>query len=46
MMAFREAAKHKPLDKEKLFERLSAVPSIIVDSLLNRFTETARGSSR
>lgn len=45
MLAFRQATFAKSLEKEKLYERLSAVPSTVVDSLLQRFAEVARGSS-
>ncbi|KAF8176301.1 Rpa49 subunit specific to nuclear RNA polymerase I [Pholiota molesta] len=45
MLAFRQACFARNLEKDKLYERLSAVPTIVVDSLLARFTETARGSS-
>ncbi|KAF8966904.1 RNA polymerase I associated factor, A49-like protein [Flammula alnicola] len=45
MLAFRQASFSKTLEKEKLYERLGAVPSIVIDSLLSRFAETARGSS-
>jgi DNA-directed RNA polymerase I subunit RPA49 len=46
MLAFRQATFTKSLDKEKLYERLEAVPNIVVDSLLSRFAEIPRGSSR
>ncbi|KAF8901069.1 RNA polymerase I associated factor, A49-like protein [Gymnopilus junonius] len=46
MLAFRQAAQRKSLEKEKLYEKLgAAVPSTTVDSLISRFTELARGSS-
>ncbi|KJA17181.1 hypothetical protein HYPSUDRAFT_146886 [Hypholoma sublateritium FD-334 SS-4] len=45
MLAFRQACFGKTIEKEKLYERLSAVPSIVADGLLSRFTETARGST-
>ncbi|KAF9480293.1 RNA polymerase I associated factor, A49-like protein [Pholiota conissans] len=45
MLAFRQACFGKTLEKDKLYERLSVVPTIVVDSLFSRFTETARGSS-
>ncbi|PPQ90265.1 hypothetical protein CVT25_013090 [Psilocybe cyanescens] len=45
MLAFRQATFQKTIDKEKLYERLSSVPGIVVDGLLSRFTEVARGSS-
>ncbi|PPQ98682.1 hypothetical protein CVT24_003309 [Panaeolus cyanescens] len=44
LLAFRQAG-FKPIDKEKLYERLSAVPSITVDSFLNRFAEQPRGQT-
>jgi len=46
MLAFRQATFTKSLDKEKLYERLEAVPNIVVDGLLSRFAEIPRGSSR
>lgn len=46
MLAFRQATFARSLDKEKLYERLEAVPNIVVDGLLSRFAETPRGSSR
>jgi DNA-directed RNA polymerase I subunit RPA49 len=45
MLAFRQATFTKSLDKEKLFERFEAIPNIVVDGLLSRFAEVARGSS-
>ncbi|KAF4611652.1 hypothetical protein D9613_003821 [Agrocybe pediades] len=45
MLAFRQATFQKSLDKGKLYERLAAVPTLVVDSLLSRFTEVARGTS-
>jgi len=33
-------------EKEKLRERLSRIPSTLLDGLLSRFTETARGSTQ
>jgi DNA-directed RNA polymerase I subunit RPA49 len=45
MLAFREVFQNA-LEKNKVHERLVAVPSIIVDGLLSRFAEMARGSSR
>ncbi|KAH9476998.1 DNA-directed RNA polymerase I subunit rpa49 [Psilocybe cubensis] len=45
MLAFRQTTFQKTIDKEKLYERLSAVPGIVVDGLLSRFTEQARGST-
>ena len=46
MLAFRQASFSKSLDKEKLCERLEAVPNIVADGLLSRFAEIPRGSSR
>ncbi|KAF8804406.1 RNA polymerase I associated factor, A49-like protein [Phlegmacium glaucopus] len=45
MLAFRQATFQKTLEKDKLYERLGSVPGIVVDSLLSRFAEMARGSS-
>ena len=45
MLAFRQAARN-PVIKEKLSKRLSMVPTIIIDSLLFRFAEMPRGSSK
>ena len=45
MLAFREVFQNA-LEKNKVHERLGAVPTIIVDGLLSRFAEMARGSSR
>jgi len=45
MMLFRNLAVRN-LDKDVLQERLNALPCIVVDGLLSRFTETARSSSR
>ncbi|KAF9526022.1 Rpa49 subunit specific to nuclear RNA polymerase I [Crepidotus variabilis] len=45
MLAFRKATEFKKIEKEKVYERLSGVPGIVIDSLLSRFTETSRGSS-
>ena len=46
MLAFRQAMFQKALDKDKLYERLGSVPTVVADSLLSRFAEMARGSSR
>ena len=46
MLAFRQVAQQKSLEKEKVSERLGAVPGVTVESLITRFTETVRGSSR
>ncbi|KAG5339886.1 hypothetical protein C0989_003104 [Termitomyces sp. Mn162] len=46
MFAFRRAVEFKKnISKDDLTEKLSAVPSIIVEGLISRFTETSRGSS-
>lgn len=45
MLAFRQTFQ-RTLEKDKLYEKLWSVPSIVVDSLLSRFAEMARGSSR
>lgn len=44
MLAFRNVF-YTTFEKDMLYERLGSVPSIIVDSLLSRFAEMARGSS-
>ena len=46
MLAFRQATFQKVLEKDKLYDRLGSVPSIVVDSLLSRFAEMARGSTK
>ncbi|OAX37723.1 Rpa49 subunit specific to nuclear RNA polymerase I [Rhizopogon vinicolor AM-OR11-026] len=43
MMSFHKAT-FKNIDKTVIQQKLSAVPSVVVDGLLSRFTETARGS--
>jgi DNA-directed RNA polymerase I subunit RPA49 len=43
MLAFRVTAKGK-IDKPKLYEKLSNIPTVVVDGLAMRFTETSRGS--
>jgi DNA-directed RNA polymerase I subunit RPA49 len=45
MLAFRNATS-KQFDKNTVEERMSSVPSIVIDGLLSRFTETARGSTK
>jgi DNA-directed RNA polymerase I subunit RPA49 len=45
MFAFRWASKGA-IEKTQLQEKLGGVPSIIVDGLLARFTETSRGSAK
>ncbi|KIM53244.1 hypothetical protein SCLCIDRAFT_1222967 [Scleroderma citrinum Foug A] len=45
MMLFRNLAVRN-LDKDILQENLNTLPSVVVDGLLSRFTETTRSSSR
>ena len=45
MLAFRIATSRGRIDKSKLYEKLSIVPTVVVDGLVTRFTETSRGSS-
>lgn len=45
MLAFRQATNFKEVDKDKLYDKLSLLPTIVVDSLLSRFTEVPRGST-
>ncbi|KDQ55898.1 hypothetical protein JAAARDRAFT_180037 [Jaapia argillacea MUCL 33604] len=44
MLAFRQVTS-RSVDKQKVQDRLKSVPSIVVEGLLSRFTETVRGSS-
>jgi hypothetical protein len=44
MMSFRNQIIRK-FDKSSVYDTLSAVPSIIIDGLMSRFTETPRGST-
>ncbi|KAH7907255.1 Rpa49 subunit specific to nuclear RNA polymerase I [Hygrophoropsis aurantiaca] len=44
IFAFRSAT-FKKIEKTAIQEKLSAVPSVVIDGLLSRFTETARGST-
>ncbi|EPQ55866.1 RNA polymerase I associated factor, A49-like protein [Gloeophyllum trabeum ATCC 11539] len=46
MLAFRNIAPKKMSDKQALQERLSRIPSVILDGLLSRFSETARDSDQ
>jgi DNA-directed RNA polymerase I subunit RPA49 len=48
MLAFRQILDRnkKGIDKEKITERMNSVPGVVVDSLLARFTEVARDSTR
>ncbi|KAH0833917.1 RNA polymerase I associated factor, A49-like protein [Lanmaoa asiatica] len=43
-MSFRNLTIRK-FDKSTIYDKLSAVPSIIIDGLMSRFTETPRGST-
>ncbi|KAJ8586617.1 RNA polymerase I associated factor, A49-like protein [Rhizopogon salebrosus TDB-379] len=43
MMAFHKST-FKNIDKTVLQQKLAAVPTVVIDGLLSRFTETARGS--
>ncbi|TFK37691.1 RNA polymerase I associated factor, A49-like protein [Crucibulum laeve] len=45
MLAFRQTVARKEVTKDQVYEKLASVPGIIVDSLLARFTETARDST-
>ncbi|KAF9468311.1 RNA polymerase I associated factor, A49-like protein [Collybia nuda] len=47
MLAFRQVMERnkKGIDKDKMIEKLSSVPGIVIDSLLSRFTEVARDST-
>ena len=45
MLAFRITTSRGRIDKPKLYEKLSRVPTVVVDGLVARFTETSRGSS-
>lgn len=45
MLAFR-AASRVVSDKHVLQERLKAVPSIVLDGLLSRFTESSRDKNQ
>ncbi|KAG2143922.1 Rpa49 subunit specific to nuclear RNA polymerase I [Suillus cothurnatus] len=44
MIAFHKAT-FKNISKDVIQQKLSMVPSIVIDGLLSRFTETARGST-
>ena len=44
MMFFRNLTTRK-FDKSTVYEKLSAAPSIVIDGLMSRFTETPRGST-
>ncbi|TCD67122.1 DNA-directed RNA polymerase I subunit rpa49 [Steccherinum ochraceum] len=44
MLAFKQFS--RSLEKDKLPERLKTVPSIVIDGLFSRFTETARESTQ
>jgi DNA-directed RNA polymerase I subunit RPA49 len=43
MIAFHKAT-FKDINKDVIQQKLPMVPSIVIDGLLSRFTETARGS--
>ncbi|KAF8999769.1 Rpa49 subunit specific to nuclear RNA polymerase I [Cyathus striatus] len=45
MFAFREIIGRRQITKEDVHKNLSGVPSIVIDSLISRFTEMARDSS-
>ncbi|KIK65044.1 hypothetical protein GYMLUDRAFT_39451 [Collybiopsis luxurians FD-317 M1] len=46
MFLFRRVISHpKGMDKDTVYEKMNNVPTIVVDGLLSRFTETTRGSS-
>ena len=45
LLTFRAVVgKHVP-EREKLLEKMTPVPELVVDALLSRFTENARGST-
>lgn len=44
VMAFRNATFHE-VKRSSIEERLLGVPSVVIDGLLSRFTETSRGST-
>lgn len=45
LLTFRAiAGKHVP-ERERLLEKMTPAPEIVVDGLLSRFTENARGSA-
>ncbi|KIK09570.1 hypothetical protein K443DRAFT_390225 [Laccaria amethystina LaAM-08-1] len=46
MLGFRQALLRKDFDKDYLYEKFSGVPSIVLDSLVSRFTEVSRGSTK
>ena len=45
-MAFRSATGKAVPERRALLERLSPTPEVVVDGLLTRFTEKARGSTK
>lgn len=45
MLQFRNITRWK-FEKSDVEEKLSGVPTTVIDGLLSRFTETARGSSK
>lgn len=46
MFAFRGVAGRSVPERTVLLERLTSAPEVVVDSLLARFTETPRGSTK
>ncbi len=46
LFAFRYAVEKREFNVDRVREQLAALPSIVVDGLLSRFTEKARGSTR
>ncbi|KAI0052437.1 RNA polymerase I associated factor, A49-like protein [Auriscalpium vulgare] len=45
MITFRGAVERSVPEKAKLLDRMSPIPEVLIDGLLARFTETARGSA-
>lgn len=43
MMAFKQST-FRDADRTRLTERLSGVPAVVIDGLISRFTESARGT--
>jgi len=48
MLAFRSflQRKRKAIEKDEIHDAMLGVPSIVIDSLISRFTEVARGSTK
>ncbi|KAJ2915099.1 hypothetical protein MD484_g5302, partial [Candolleomyces efflorescens] len=44
MLAFRQATFKKDIEKDRIYEKLAPLPTIVADSLLSRFTEVPRGT--